>query len=80
MKVPTDDGYVKVATFDDVFDSVERHDVQTIQYTSMNTLSGAVYMELVGKANRHYGGTMVSSKSFSQLQTRLAGKVKFLPM
>jgi hypothetical protein len=80
MKVPTDDGYVKISTFDDVLETVQRHAATTIQYMPMNTISSSVYMEVVGDGGRHYGGTVVSSKSFNQLQLKLSGKVKFLPL
>ncbi len=80
MKVTTDRGYVKVSTFADVFDSVDRKLVKVIRYSSMHTLASSVYMELYGDGDRHYGGTVVSSMSFSRLQEELAGKVKFLPL
>lgn len=80
MSAPTDDGYVKVSTFADVFETVARAKVKEIQYMSMNTITSSVYIELIGVAGRHHGGTVVSSKSFNQLQVDLDGKVKFVPL
>jgi hypothetical protein len=80
VAAPTDDGYAKVSTFADVFETVDRHRVKKITYLSMNTLASSVYIELIGDGGRHYGGTVVSSRSFSELQVQLDGKVKFLPL
>lgn len=80
MAAPTDDGYAKVSTFADVFETVDRHQVKKITYMSLYTITSSVYIELIGDSGRHYGGTVVSSRSFSALQTQLDGKVKFLPL